>query len=82
MSKRKSTSQSSQTSSSTSTPINPDWVQSTAQGLNAGIQRVAQEQRVSQLVARRALDGLLVAHVHQQRQVRGPERRVEGLRLA
>lgn len=40
MSKRKSTTQSSQSSLSTTTPINPDWVQHTAQSLNQGVQRI------------------------------------------
>lgn len=40
MGKRKSTTNSTQSSSSTTTPINPDWVQNTAQSLNSGIQRI------------------------------------------
>ena len=40
MSKRKSTTESSQNSSSISTPTNPEWVQNTAQSLNGGIQSI------------------------------------------
>lgn len=40
MGKRKSTSQSSQNSTSVTTPTNPDWVPFTAQSLNTGIQRL------------------------------------------
>lgn len=40
MSKRKSTTESSQSSSSVFTPTNPEWVQNTAQSLNNGIQSI------------------------------------------
>lgn len=58
MSKRKSTTESSQSSNSVFTPTNPEWVQNTAQSLNAGIQSIGGMDPTSLVVPVSDLEGL------------------------